>query len=166
MSVSIVVPELGESVLEATIAHWLKQEGDRVALGEPLVELETDKVNLEVPARQAGILKHIERKEQEDVKVGDVIGIMEEVEEPGLNEAVSNEVEAPALSGSVPSVVEVPAPFDYVANTAAPLREEETSITKNTPHPSSFIPSPYSTPHPSTTPVAQRLVRDLRRRRG
>ena len=48
------VPTLGESVVDATVGAWLKQEGDTVAQGEPLVELETDKVNVEVPAEQAG----------------------------------------------------------------------------------------------------------------
>lgn len=80
MAVEIVVPEMGESVVEATVGHWLKQEGERVQASETLVELETDKVNLEVSAPNAGVL-HIERKEGEDVKVGDVIGRIEEVPE-------------------------------------------------------------------------------------
>jgi 2-oxoglutarate dehydrogenase E2 component (dihydrolipoamide succinyltransferase) len=81
MPTKIVVPEMGESVVEATVGHWLKQEGDRVAAGDPLVELETDKVNLEVGAQQAGVLAHIDRGEGEDVKVGDVLGIIEEAPE-------------------------------------------------------------------------------------
>ncbi|RPI24726.1 MAG: dihydrolipoyllysine-residue succinyltransferase, partial [Chloroflexota bacterium] len=76
----IVVPELGESVLEATVSRWIKKEGERVNAGEPVVELETDKVNLEVGATRAGILKRIERQESEDVKVGDVLGLVEPVE--------------------------------------------------------------------------------------
>jgi 2-oxoglutarate dehydrogenase E2 component (dihydrolipoamide succinyltransferase) len=81
MPSDIVVPELGESVLEATVSRWLKQEGDQVSVGETLVELETDKVNLEVGARVSGVLARIERQENEDVKVGDVLGTIEEVEE-------------------------------------------------------------------------------------
>lgn len=81
MPSDIVVPELGESVLEATVSRWLKQEGDQVSVGETLVELETDKVNLEVGARVSGVLARIERQENEDVKVGDVLGVIEEVEE-------------------------------------------------------------------------------------
>ena len=72
---SIVVPGLGESVVEATIARWLKKEGDPVHPGEPLVELETDKVNLEVGAEKAGVLSKIQRQEGEDVKIGDVLGV-------------------------------------------------------------------------------------------
>ena len=72
----ILVPSLGESVVEATVARWLKKEGDRVEPGEPLVELETDKVNLEVGAEKSGTLAKIERKEGEDVKIGDLLGLI------------------------------------------------------------------------------------------
>ena len=71
---TIVVPELGESVVEARVARWLKKEGDRVAVGEPLVELETEKIDLEVSAERAGVLARIARREGEDVKVGEVAG--------------------------------------------------------------------------------------------
>ena len=75
---NIVVPQLGESVIEARIARWLKKEGDAVAAGDPLVELETDKIDLEVNAESAGVLSRIERKDGEDVKVGEVLGVIEE----------------------------------------------------------------------------------------
>jgi 2-oxoglutarate dehydrogenase E2 component (dihydrolipoamide succinyltransferase) len=78
MPIKIVVPELGESVVEATVARWLKREGDRVAVGEAVADLETDKVNLEVSAERTGVLVRIERKEGEDVTVGDVLGVIEE----------------------------------------------------------------------------------------
>jgi 2-oxoglutarate dehydrogenase E2 component (dihydrolipoamide succinyltransferase) len=77
MSVNIVVPEVGESIVDARVAKWLKREGDAVAAGDPLVELETDKIDLEVAAPQAGVLKRIDRKDGEDVKVGEVLGIIE-----------------------------------------------------------------------------------------
>ena len=70
----IVVPQLGESVVEARVARWLKKEGDAVAAGEPIVELETEKIDLEVGAEQAGVLVKIARQEGEDVKVGEVLG--------------------------------------------------------------------------------------------
>src|SRR5437588_479585 len=59
MPVEVRVPALGESVVEATVGRWLKQEGDRVTAGDSLVELETEKVNLEVPAEQGGVLQSI-----------------------------------------------------------------------------------------------------------
>lgn len=81
MSIEIIVPELGESIVEATVARWLKQEGEPIKVGEPVVELETEKVNLEVSAEQTGVLAHIERREGEDVEIGDVLGIIEEADE-------------------------------------------------------------------------------------
>lgn len=78
MPVKIVVPELGESVLEATVGRWRKREGDAVSPGEVVVDLETDKVDLEVGAEQQGVLAKIERKEGEDVRIGDVLGVIEE----------------------------------------------------------------------------------------
>lgn len=75
------MPELGESVNEATIARWIKQEGERVSTGEPLVELETDKANLEVSAERSGTLRSVQRKEGDDVKVGDVLAMIDEAAE-------------------------------------------------------------------------------------
>jgi len=78
MSINIVVPEVGESIVDARVAKWLRKEGDVVAVGEPLVELETDKIDLEVSAPQAGVLASIARKDGEDVKVGEVLGSIDE----------------------------------------------------------------------------------------
>ncbi len=78
MPTDVLVPELGESVNEATIARWIKQEGERVSTGEPLVELETDKANLEVSAEHSGTLRSVQRKEGDDVKVGDVLAVIDE----------------------------------------------------------------------------------------
>lgn len=78
MTTKILVPELGESVLEATVSRWLKKEGEPVNMGEVLVELETDKVNLEVGAKSSGILAKIEVPEGSDVKVGEVLGTIDE----------------------------------------------------------------------------------------
>ncbi len=77
MSIEIRVPTLGESVTEATIAKWLKKAGDAVGVDEPLVELETDKVSLEVPAPSAGVLSEILVEVGSDVSVGAVIGRIE-----------------------------------------------------------------------------------------
>lgn len=81
MTIQIVVPELSESVVEATVVRWLKREGDQVTVGEPVVELETEKVNIELGAERSGILVRVEKPEGEDVKVGDVLGVIEEVSE-------------------------------------------------------------------------------------
>src|SRR5262245_19028091 len=78
MPANIVVPEVGESIVDARVAKWLRREGETVAVGDPLVELETDKIDVEVSAPQGGVLKRIDRKDGEDVKVGEVLGVIEE----------------------------------------------------------------------------------------
>lgn len=78
MTTKIRVPQLGESVVEATVGQWLKQVGDPVEIGDVLVELETDKVDVEVGAEAAGVLAAIERQQGEDVAVGDVLGAIDE----------------------------------------------------------------------------------------
>jgi 2-oxoglutarate dehydrogenase E2 component (dihydrolipoamide succinyltransferase) len=70
----IRVPTLGESVTEATIGRWFKKAGDEVKVDEPLVELETDKVTIEVPAPTAGVLSDIAAKDGETVAVGALLG--------------------------------------------------------------------------------------------
>jgi 2-oxoglutarate dehydrogenase E2 component (dihydrolipoamide succinyltransferase) len=76
MALEITVPVLGESVTEATVAKWLKKVGDAVALDEPLLELETDKVTLEVNATQAGTLAEIVAGEGDTVDVGALLGTL------------------------------------------------------------------------------------------
>jgi len=76
MSNQIVVPSLGESVTEATVSKWLKQVGEKVDSDEPLVELETDKVNVEVPSPLTGTLSSIKAKEGDTVEIGALLGII------------------------------------------------------------------------------------------
>jgi 2-oxoglutarate dehydrogenase E2 component (dihydrolipoamide succinyltransferase) len=78
VAAEIHVPELGESVADATVGRWLKQEGEAVKSGEALVELETDKINFEVEAEQDGVLQSISKDEGETVNVGEVIGTIGE----------------------------------------------------------------------------------------
>ena len=80
MSENIIVPVLGESITEATVSKWLKKSGDKVNADEPIVELETDKVNLEVPSPINGILSEIKTKEGETVQVGALLGVISDVE--------------------------------------------------------------------------------------
>jgi 2-oxoglutarate dehydrogenase E2 component (dihydrolipoamide succinyltransferase) len=78
MPANIVVPEVGESIVDARVAKWLKKEGDVVSAGDPLVELETDKIDLEVAAPQGGVLSRIDHTDGADVKVGEVLGVIDE----------------------------------------------------------------------------------------
>ena len=73
MSEKITVPTLGESVTEATVSKWLKSQGDKVIADEPIVELETDKVTQELFAEESGVLQEVFFKEQEEVKIGEII---------------------------------------------------------------------------------------------
>ena len=93
MSENILVPVLGESVTEATVARWLKKEGEHVAVDEPVVELETDKVNLEVPSPASGVIEKINSKDGENVEVGSVLGtISNETKKKEKNENVSEKI--------------------------------------------------------------------------
>ena len=84
MSEKITVPTLGESVTEATVSKWLKSQGEKVVADEPIVELETDKVNVEVPAPSNGVLGDIKVREGETVNVGSILGIIKN----GLSEDI------------------------------------------------------------------------------
>ncbi len=84
MSEKIVVPALGESITEATVAKWLKNTGDTVEADEPIVELETDKVNLEVPSPVKGVLTEINSKDGSVVEVGALLGLVSENGSAGL----------------------------------------------------------------------------------
>lgn len=96
----VVVPMLGESVVEATVAEWLKHEGDAVLAGEALVRLETDKVDLEVTAEVAGTLQRIERGAGQDVKIGDVLGIIASAEDAA--DAAAPTTAEPAAASRAP----------------------------------------------------------------
>ena len=78
MSEKILVPVLGESITEATVSKWLKKQGDSVIADEAVVELETDKVNLEVPASTHGVIAEINANEGDTVEVGAVLGVISE----------------------------------------------------------------------------------------
>jgi 2-oxoglutarate dehydrogenase E2 component (dihydrolipoamide succinyltransferase) len=130
MPTKIVVPTLGESVLEATVARWLKHEGDYVSVGEPVVELETEKVNLEVGAEQSGALVRIERQEGEDVQIGDVLGLVDETAEPPA-EAPQETEEAPEIPQVAPE--EIPESREEIPEAATEAGTPEQAAKKATP---------------------------------
>src|SRR5512138_357151 len=78
MSIPLKVPSLGESVTQATVGAWLKQEGDAVAADEPLVEVESEKATVALPAPAAGVLRKVLKSTGDTVAVGEVIGELEE----------------------------------------------------------------------------------------
>ena len=91
MSEKILVPALGESITEATVVKWLKKKGESVEIDEPIVELETDKVNLEVPSPADGILAEINAKDGQAVEVGSVLGLIAN----GKSETTTTELSNP-----------------------------------------------------------------------
>ena len=93
MSNQILVPSLGESITEATVSKWLKQVGEKVDSDEPLVELETDKVNVEVPSPLAGTLSSIKVKEGDTVEVGTLLGIVNEGKSGSIKTAETRSIE-------------------------------------------------------------------------
>jgi 2-oxoglutarate dehydrogenase E2 component (dihydrolipoamide succinyltransferase) len=144
MAIKIEVPELGESVLEATVAHWHKKEGDFVNVGEVLVELETDKVNLEVGAKGAGILQKIEAAEGADVKVGDVLGTIEEKAGEPKEEKKEERKKA----------AQQPEPAPVTAKQEEPQVEKEETPARNNGQQTEREVTPQ------VSPVAARLARD------
>jgi 2-oxoglutarate dehydrogenase E2 component (dihydrolipoamide succinyltransferase) len=129
--IQIKVPELAESITEGTILRWAKAEGERVRTGEPLVELETDKVNIEVIAEQDGVLAQILRGPGETVQVGEVIA----------NLSLSGDQAAPAAQPAAAPAAPEPVP----PSAPAPA-----------PHPAPVAP----TATPAATPAARRWARE------
>ncbi len=113
----IRVPTLGESVTEATIGRWFKKPGDAVAVDEPLVELETDKVTIEVPAPSAGTLGEIVAKDGETVAVGALLGQISEGAGGAKPAAKPAQAEAPkaAPAPAAAPAAAAPAPTQEIA---------------------------------------------------
>ena len=128
MSIDIHVPTLGESISDATIARWIKKAGDAVAADEPIVELETDKVTLEVPSPVAGKLGEIIAAEGETVEVGALLARVEEGA-AGAKLAAEQDVQKSALAKSAPAKVadEIPAPIAVAASAPAAINSSDLS---------------------------------------
>ena len=138
---NIVVPQLGESVVEARVARWLKKEGDRVETGEPVVELETEKIDLEVGSDHAGVIASIKHKEGDDVKVGDVLAV---VDESGSGAA--------AKPADPPPVAKAPA-----AAAPSPVATAQDELPAA---PAQAADAPPETDAPRATPTAKRMARE------
>jgi 2-oxoglutarate dehydrogenase E2 component (dihydrolipoamide succinyltransferase) len=137
MTSEIKVPELGESVVGARVSRWLKHQGEPVAAGEAVVALETEKVDLEIAAETSGVLSKIVRQEDEEVKIGEVLGLIEGSAEilvppatgrpaangapsPPGNTAVAVETAATVLPPS-PQPSSVPGVIEKVSRTSPPV---------------------------------------------
>ena len=124
---SIKVPPLGESIVEATVSRWLKKEGDAVASGDTVVELDTDKITVEVPALKAGVLAKQSKKEGDVVHVDDVLGEIDESAVPAT--ATASAAVKPAAPPSAPPAAQAtPLPAPRV-----PLPPAQTETVKSSP---------------------------------
>lgn len=141
MAVEIHVPTLGESIVDAVVGNWLKQEGEPVSQGEALVELETDKVNVEVFAEQSGVLQKIEKQPGDVVSVGEVLGLIGE----GAARA------APAQTAPAPSTQPVPSAPASPVQPAPQAHELEAAST-----PAGRMPPVDS--HRAPSPLARRIA--------
>jgi 2-oxoglutarate dehydrogenase E2 component (dihydrolipoamide succinyltransferase) len=154
MAIEVTVPEMGESILEATVSHWLKKEGEYVNVGDVLVELETDKVNVEVGAKGAGILQQIKVQEGGDVKVGDVLGMIDQ--KAAQPQTPVPEGKQPEKEEAAPKPPESAREQRHEAMEAVgePLRTEKTEVSQPRDGRSKQKESPLA------TPVASRFARD------
>ena len=146
MATEIRVPALGESVTEATVAKWIRQAGEGVAADEPLVELETDKVTLEVNAPAAGTLAEITIAEGATVEVGALLGVIAEGAAPAVTAAAT-----PVAATAVPTATPAPA-----VPTAIPAPAAEAAPAPATPPP----PPPSAALDKPLSPAVRRLVEE------
>ena len=150
MAVEMHVPALGESVLEATVGRWLKSEGDAVGVGDPLVELETEKVAVEVTSEAAGVLEKILRREGETVRVGDVLARLAEGA-PAAAAAESRREAAVPAGAATARAVAAGAATSY-GGPEAPIAPPKASPTERPPV------QPSAGDHAPSAPSARRLA--------
>src|SRR5580704_10584914 len=135
MSVSVLMPQLGESVTEGTVTRWLKKEGEQVTADEPLLEVSTDKVDTEIPAPASGILRGIVVDEDETVAVGAQLAVIEDADAPAATPAPA--APAPAPAAEAPAAPPAPSYPPPAPAPAAP----------------SYAPPSYAPPAPAAAPA-------------
>ena len=174
MSVSVSMPQLGESVTEGTVTRWLKREGEHVQADEPLLEVSTDKVDTEIPSPVSGVLRGITVAEDETVAVGAELAI---IDEDGAASGSGGQSEAPAqaaeAAASPPPAQEQAAP--PAAEQAAPAAAEPAPAAAEAPAPAGYEQPAYGQPGriPAAElsaaggiPAARRAARRSRSRAG
>jgi len=174
MAVNIVVPEMGESVVDARVARWLKKAGDVVTVGEALVELETEKVDIEVAASKSGVLASIAHPDGADVKIGDVLGTIDDTAGPrSVGPQVREFAEPAAAAGASSSVSATPSarrearerdvPLAAVKSDGPRVRRED--VRRSVPAPAVAVPSTPGPQAPGTPgPRSESRVRMSKRR--
>src|SRR5215469_15273711 len=156
MSVTVSMPQLGESVTEGTVTRWLKREGEHVEADEPLLEVSTDKVDTEIPSPVSGILRGITVAEDETVAVGAELAVIDEDGSAGAAAAppAAQEAAAPPPPTAAPAPAPAAAPA-YEPYEPAASYETPAAPSYETPAPSYQPPAPsYQPPAPSYQPPA------------
>jgi len=120
MSVNVTVPSLGESIVEAAIEKWQKKPGEWIARGETIVTVESDKATLEVPAPASGVLRKVLKADGASVKIGEVIGEIEESEKPAAGAAAPQAAAPAAPAPAAPAPVAPAAPAPVAGAPAGP----------------------------------------------
>ncbi len=158
MSVSVSMPQLGESVTEGTVTRWLKQEGERVEADEPLLEVSTDKVDTEIPSPVSGVLRGITVAEDETVAVGAELAIIDEegAAASAASPAASAPAAAPAAEPEAPAPEASPAPEAAApaAEAAAPAAEAQTPAAQAPAGQAPPAPAPAASAPAAQAPVA------------
>ena len=147
MSVSVTMPQLGESVTEGTVTRWLKKEGEHVTADEPLLEVSTDKVDTEIPSPATGVLRGIVVDEDETVAVGAQLAVIEDA--AAETAADGGAPEAPAAEEAAPAQAQEPAPA------AEPESEPEPEPEPASAQEQQPAAQPEPEPEPQPAPVAQ-----------
>jgi 2-oxoglutarate dehydrogenase E2 component (dihydrolipoamide succinyltransferase) len=140
MSVSVSMPQLGESVTEGTVTRWLKKEGERVEVDEPLLEVSTDKVDTEIPSPASGILRGIAVDEDETVAVGAQLAVIEDSETSGS---------APEAADDSPPAAAEPGPPAAAQDEPSPAASSDGSQPNYAPPAEAAGPAPQAQPAPS-----------------
>jgi 2-oxoglutarate dehydrogenase E2 component (dihydrolipoamide succinyltransferase) len=152
----IRVPEMGESVASARVARWLKQEGEQVTAGEPVVALETEKVDLEVTAERPGVLRVIHHPAGDEVQTGELLGTVEDAAEAagvGSTSTAATAQAAPTVERPIPAAPSPNVALGHAAEdhatapAAPPPKSAETPVAAAAPHasvPAPPVPAPLS----------------------
>ena len=153
MSVSVSMPQLGESVTEGTVTRWLKKEGERVEADEPLLEVSTDKVDTEIPSPVSGILRGITVAEDETVAVGAELAVIDETDGAAAAPAPAAEA-APAQAHPAEAAPEYP-PAAAAPEYAPPAQAGTEPGYEPAGEQAAYAPPSMFTPGPAAAPPAE-----------
>src|ERR1700684_738407 len=131
MPTDIIMPQMGETIVEGTITKWLKKSGDKVQRDEPLFEISTDKVDAEIPAPASGVLQEIKVSEGNTVQVNTVVGVIGDGS--GASTSAAPKAAAPTPAGPAPAATKKDAPAPPPQSVAAAPTEEEDSDVRSSP---------------------------------